>query len=219
MSPFETVINFFQSGGPWMYPILIVALLGVVFVVERFVKLALTRARNKKLWEEVEPVLEAGRFREALRLTEGSDDTPVGQMVHFGLTRWFQKSDREEVELAMEEALMEASPQLERNINYIAILANVATLLGLLGTIMGLIGAFQAVANADPAEKASLLSASISTAMNTTAFGLISAIPLLLLHAFVQNVSHSIQATLDILLVRSLNLMTFHMGGEKAGEK
>ena len=76
---------------------------------------------------------------------------------------------------------MEVMPELEQRTHYLATLANVATLLGLLGTIIGLIQAFTAVAAADPSEKADLLSASISVAMNTTAFGLVVAIPLLLL--------------------------------------
>ncbi len=81
---------------------------------------------------------------------------------------------------------MEALPRLEHRPQYLATLANIATLLGLLGTIIGLIAAFTAVAAADPSQKASLLSESISVAMNTTAFGLMSAIPLLMFHALLQ---------------------------------
>ena len=79
----------------------------------------------------------------------------------------------------MEESLMEITPRLEKRTHYLATFANIATLLGLLGTIIGLINAFTAVSGANPAEKADLLSASISVAMNTTAFGLMVAIPLL----------------------------------------
>ena len=75
---------------------------------------------------------------------------------------------------------MEIIPQLEKRTPYVGLASSIATLLGLLGTIMGLIQAFTAVANANPAEKADLLSASISVAMNTTAFGLMVAIPLLI---------------------------------------
>ena len=88
-----------------------------------------------------------------------------------------------------------------------ATLANIATLLGLLGTIIGLIAAFPAVANADPAEKASLLSQSISVAMNTTAFGLMVAIPLLLLHAFLQSKTTEIVDSLEMAGVKFLNLL------------
>jgi biopolymer transport protein ExbB/TolQ len=90
----------------------------------------------------------------------------------------------------------------------LATLANIATLLGLLGTIIGLIAAFTAVANADPAEKASLLSQSISVAMNTTAFGLISAIPLLLFHALLQTKTTEIVDSLEMAGVKVLNMLS-----------
>jgi len=96
-------------------------------------------------------------------------------------------------------------PQLEKRTSYVALGANIATLLGLLGTIIGLIQAFQAVANANPAEKADLLSASISVAMNTTAFGLMSAIPLLLFHAKLTSTTGHIVDSLEMASVKALN--------------
>jgi biopolymer transport protein ExbB/TolQ len=80
-------------------------------------------------------------------------------------------------------------------------------LLGLLGTIIGLIAAFTAVAHADPAEKATLLSESISVAMNTTAFGLIAAIPLLLVHTVLQNKTVEIVDSIEMAGVKFLNAM------------
>ena len=103
---------------------------------------------------------------------------------------------------------MEATPRLERRTPYLATLANIATLLGLLGTIIGLIEAFSAVANADPSEKAALLSSSISVAMNTTAFGLIAAIPLLLCHALLQTKTTEIVDSLEMAGVKFLNLIS-----------
>ena len=92
--------------------------------------------------------------------------------------------------------------------SYYAMFSNIATLLGLLGTIMGLIEAFTAVANANPAEKANLLSASISVAMNTTAFGLMSAIPLLLLHAKLTSTAGHIIDSLEMASVKTLNTIS-----------
>ena len=86
-------------------------------------------------------------------------------------------------------------------------LANISTLLGLLGTIIGLIAAFSAVANADPSEKASLLSQSISVAMNTTAFGLIAAIPLLLLHSLLNTKTAEIVDSMEMAGVKCLNTL------------
>jgi len=112
---------------------------------------------------------------------------------------------RDDVEKAMEESLMEVLPRLERRTPYLSSFANIATLLGLLGTIIGLIQAFQAVANANPAEKADLLSASISVAMNTTAFGLMVAIPLLLMHSVIQSKTTEIVDSLEMASVKFLN--------------
>ncbi|MGD8832256.1 MAG: MotA/TolQ/ExbB proton channel family protein, partial [Pseudomonadales bacterium] len=120
---------------------------------------------------------------------------------------------RTDIEYAMEEGLLEILPNIERRTPYLATFANIATLLGLLGTIIGLIAAFTAVANADPAEKATLLSSSISIAMNTTAFGLMVAIPLLLVHSMLQSKTAAIVESLEIAVVKFLNLMD----GEKAG--
>ena len=103
-------------------------------------------------------------------------------------------------------------PRLEKRTNYLATLANIATLLGLLGTIIGLIAAFTAVANADPSEKATMLSSSISVAMNTTAFGLISAIPLLLAYSMLQNKTNEIIDSLEMAGVKFLNLITLTRG-------
>jgi len=80
--------------------------------------------------------------------------------------------------------------------------------MGLLGTIIGLIAAFTAVATAAPSEKATLLSQSISVAMNTTAFGLISAIPLLLVHTVLQSKTTEIIDSLEMAGVKFLNLIT-----------
>ena len=103
---------------------------------------------------------------------------------------------------------MEAVPRLERRTGYLATLANIATLLGLLGTIHGLSSAFGAVANADPSEKAALLSASIAIAMNATAFGLFTAIPLLLSHSMIQSRTMEIIDSLEMAGVKCLNILT-----------
>jgi len=124
-----------------------------------------------------------------------------------GLSRQGSVRRRDDIEIAMEESMMEIIPQLEKRTPYVALFSNIATLLGLLGTIMGLIEAFTAVANADPAEKADLLSASISVAMNTTAFGLMVAIPLLIVHANLSSRTSEIVDSLEMASVKTLNLI------------
>jgi biopolymer transport protein ExbB len=197
-------IAFFQKGGLFMYPILLVFMAGMVITAERWFQLHRTRSVNRNMWNVLYPLLARGEFDKA-RAIIAKDKSVIAQMLRTGLARLGKIRRREDIEIAMEESMMEIIPQLEKRTPYVALLSNIATLLGLLGTIMGLIEAFTAVANANPAEKADLLSASISVAMNTTAFGLMSAIPLLLLHAKLTSTTGQIVDSLEMASVKVLN--------------
>jgi biopolymer transport protein ExbB len=201
---FYSMISFFQKGGMFMYPILLVFAIGMAIAIERLVQLSRVRSANRKIWTRLHPLLDKGEFEEAREIVN-KDKSSVSQMLSMGLARQGAVRRREDIEIAMEESMMEIIPQLEKRTPYVALLSNIATLLGLLGTIMGLIEAFTAVANANPAEKADLLSASISVAMNTTAFGLMSAIPLLLFHAKITSTTGQIIDSLEMASVKALN--------------
>lgn len=200
----ETMFAFFQKGGLFMYPILLVFVAGMAISIERWFQLSYIRSVNRKKWNTLYPMLVKGDFDKARSIVE-KDASTISRMLSMGLARQGVVRRREDIEIAMEESLMEIIPQLEKRTPYVALLSNIATLLGLLGTIMGLIEAFTAVANANPAEKADLLSASISVAMNTTAFGLMSAIPLLLLHAKLTTTTGQIVDSLEMASVKALN--------------
>jgi len=199
-----SMLAFFQKGGLFMYPILLVFVAGMAITVERWFKLNRIRSLNRKMWNLLHPVLTKGEFDKARTMID-KDKSTISQMLGMGLARVGAVRRREDIEIAMEESMMEIIPQLEKRTPYVALLSNIATLLGLLGTIMGLIEAFTAVANANPAEKADLLSASISVAMNTTAFGLMSAIPLLLFHAKLMSTTGQIVDSLEMASVKALN--------------
>jgi biopolymer transport protein ExbB len=204
MGSIYSVVAFFQQGGLFMYPILLVFAVGAAIAVERWIHLNRIRTENRRMWELLHPMLVEGDFEQA-REVANNDKSTISQLLSMGLARQGAVRRREDIEIAMEESMMEIIPQLEKRTSYLALLANIATLLGLLGTIMGLIEAFTAVANANPAEKADLLSASISVAMNTTAFGLITAIPLLLIHAKVTSTTGEIVDSLEMASVKALN--------------
>ncbi|UCB54819.1 MAG: MotA/TolQ/ExbB proton channel family protein [Thiotrichales bacterium] len=189
-----------------MYPILIVFAVGVAIAAERYVKLMTVKNQNSKVWSDVHPILEQGNFEKARGVLK-EDESAIGGLLNMGLARQGSVRRRDDIEIAMEESMMEIIPQLEKRTPYVALFSNIATLLGLLGTIMGLIEAFTAVANADPAEKADLLSASISVAMNTTAFGLMVAIPLLIVHANLTSKTSEIVDSLEMASVKTLNLI------------
>jgi biopolymer transport protein ExbB len=207
MGIFYSIVGFFTTGGPFMYPILIVFAVGAAIAIERYVTLTLVTSQNQSLWSRIQPVLAEGDFEAARELTS-SDDSTVSKVLSMGLARQGTVRRREDIELAMEESMMEIIPQLEKRTPYVGLASNIATLLGLLGTIMGLIQAFTAVANANPAEKADLLSASISVAMNTTAFGLMVGIPLLITSSILMAKTAQIVDSLEMASVKALNVIS-----------
>ncbi|MFZ5723236.1 MAG: MotA/TolQ/ExbB proton channel family protein [Pseudomonadota bacterium] len=199
------VIKFIQDGGVWMYPILVFFFIGIAIVLERWLYLQSVTSKNSKTWNELFPLLSKGQFKQALELAKNSN-TYIGNIVSYGLARAAVTNNHEDIELAMEEGLMECIPRLEQRTNYVATIANVATLLGLLGTIIGLIDAFGAISSADPAQKGELLSSSISVAMNTTALGLIAAIPLLLSFTYLQSKTARVVDSMEMATVKFINV-------------
>ena len=189
-----------------MYPILLVLAVGAAIAIERYLYLSFVRSRNRGIWNRVLPLLES-RSYDAARDVVMHSDAAVSKILGYGLNRAASRGSSEEIQMAMEEGLLEVVPRLEKRTHYLATLANISTLLGLLGTIIGLTEAFSTISTADPADKADLLSASISIAMNTTAFGLIVAIPLLLIHAVMQTKTAELVDNLEMVTVRLSNLV------------
>jgi biopolymer transport protein ExbB/TolQ len=207
MEFFSMIVRFFQGGGAMMYPIAVVLVIGVAIAIERYIVLTATSLRNRGLWNEIAPLLAQGNFQGAVKIT-GASDAAIGQILSYGLARIASARRRDDIEKAMEESLMDIVPKLEKRTHYLATFANLATLLGLLGTVVGLINAFAAVATVNPSEKANLLSASISVAMNCTAFGLMTAVPLLVIHAVLQTKTTELIDSLEMASVKFLNAVT-----------
>jgi biopolymer transport protein ExbB len=207
MNLWHMIVRFFQGGGLFMFPIAVVLVLGLSIAVERYIYLQLVATRNRRLWNQIVPMLAQGNFRQVVQITSKSDSA-IGQILNYGLARIQAARRRDDIEKAMEESLMEVVPRLEKRTHYLATFANLATLLGLLGTVIGLINAFAAVATVNPAEKANLLSASISVAMNCTAFGLMTAVPILFIHAWLQTKTTELIDSLEMASVKFLNAVT-----------
>ena len=197
MDIYTTIIDFFKNGGIFMYPIAIVLALGCAIAIERYIYLSASRRTNRKLLAELLPILKSGDFKKAYGLTSKKNNA-MSRVINNGLSKVKTATHRDDVEMSIEEGMMEIIPRLEKRTHYLATFANIATLLGLLGTIIGLINAFKAVAEADPSQKAQILSESISVAMNTTAFGLMVAIPLLLLYTVLQTKTTEIVDSLEM---------------------
>jgi biopolymer transport protein ExbB len=186
MDIFAAIVNFFQLGGLFMYPIAVVLVLALAIAFERWLFLRKSEKENRVLWNEVQPMLGRSELEQAERMVKDSD-TAIGRILSNGIAQSRAENKRSEVEVATEEGLMEVLPAIEKRTHYLATFSNLSVLLGLLGTVVGLITAFSALGNADPATKADLLSEGISEAMHCTAFGLMVAIPSLILHAYLQS--------------------------------
>ncbi len=211
MEIYNTIVSFFRDGGLFMYPIAFIFAVGIAVAIERYIFLEKAKKMNKSAFDKVLPLIRNGEFDKVESYIR-DDQAAISRIIAQGLEAKQVSPRRETMEHAMQEGVLETLPRLSKRTGLLAILANVSTLMGLLGTIVGLIAAFTAVANADPADKATLLSQSISVAMNTTAFGLISAIPLLLMHYFLNTKTTEIIDSIEMCAVKFLNAVAKNTG-------
>ncbi|MFQ5603222.1 MAG: MotA/TolQ/ExbB proton channel family protein [bacterium] len=173
-----------------MYVILGVLVFGIAIIVERFLYIGVkNRIDSTSFVNKIIQLVQQGSINNAIELCKMSK-AALPSITRAGLKEYGKSP--QDVQNAFELAAMSEIPKLEKRTQYLAMIANVATLLGLLGTIIGLIQSFQAVAAADSSQKAALLSAGISVAMNTTAFGLIVAIPCMVFHSIIQSKTNTL---------------------------
>ena len=207
MNAVDMIVNFFKQGGAFLYPIAAVFAVGLGFAVERFIYLHRVAGANRRLWAQLAPLFKAGNFRKAMEIAE-KNDSALSTIMRYGISRVATARRKDDIEKAMEESLIEVIPALEKRTHYLATLANIGMLMGLLGTVIGLINAFAAVAAVNPAEKAAMLSASISVAMNNTALGLGLAITLLLCHMYLETKTTELVDSLEVASIKFLNSVT-----------
>ena len=204
MEFYHFVVNFFRDGGFFLYPLAAIFVVGVAIAIERFIYLSVETTSNRRLWGQVVPLINAGNFKQVVAVTSKSR-AAIATVLNYGIARLASARRRDDVEKAMDESLLEIIPRMEKRTHYLSALANIGMLTGLLGTVIGLISAFASIAQANPAEKASLLAASISVAMNNTASGLLCAITLLLSHMFLEAKTTKLIDSLEIAAVKFLN--------------
>jgi biopolymer transport protein ExbB/TolQ len=133
--------------------------------------------------------------------------TPFFVLLRVAVERYQAGAPMEQVREGIEESSIKELPKITRRISYLSLFANIATLVGLLGTIAGLQQSFGSLASADAAQKAAMLSAGIAQAMNTTAFGLIVAVPCMVVFTLLNNKQQSLIADIDDAVVRVVNMM------------
>jgi biopolymer transport protein ExbB len=174
--------KFMDEGGVFMWVIAVIWAVGLAVAIERMKRFRSYDVDGASLMNSIKKFVVGNEMAAAIQVCAESNSL-LALVMKNGLKRANQTKDQ--VQDALEATILEVVPKIERRLPTIALMANVSTLFGLLGTIQGLIASFAAVANAEAAEKAKLLAMGIATAMNTTALGLISAITLMMIHAYV----------------------------------
>jgi biopolymer transport protein ExbB len=201
-----------KEGGVWMVPILVVAVFALAIAFERlFYILFRANINANAFMAQIQKLIMANNIDRAIKLCNAEPHAALPRVVKAGLTR--ANRNEKDIENAIDEAILEVGPKINKRTNYLSMLANVATLLGLLGTIWGLIDAFKAVATAPPELKQTMLAGGISIAMYTTAGGLMVAIPILLIHSVVLNRSNKILDDVDFYGLKFVNLLAARRRG------
>jgi len=206
------VILAFEKGGLWMWAILFFQILSLLIILERTWFLYFRRKLDQIQYsEKFSELICKGQLVDVIKQTkEDLYIEPVAPAIHSACQTALDCGGREEIQDKMDESLMGEMNVLEKRTHFLLMLGNVGTLTGLLGTIIGMIKAFSAVTYANPAEKATLLSSGVSEAMNTTAYGLIMAIPALFMFAVLSNRSQVLQEDLTEASLRIFNLLSYN---------
>jgi biopolymer transport protein ExbB/TolQ len=203
---FQSLAKAFQDGGIGMYPIAFMSAFSLAVLADRIYALYFRDNVNKEAFMRgLKKFIYAGDLDKAISYVSNQKKTPLTSVVKSGLINVPKGED--EVQAAMDEAALRENPKIEKRTGYLAMIGNVSTLFGLFGTIVGLIKCFGAVAQVDPATKATVLSLGISEAMNCTAFGLLVAIPSLLAYSVLQGRSQHMLDDINEVSVGLLNLI------------
>ena len=217
MNPLSAFAEFFQGGGPFMYVILAVGVLCLALIAERFWVISMAaRVNAGKFGDDIMRCLKNNDPARAVELARQVPG-PVAGVALGILTR--QSNDEEKLQNAADAEATIELPPLSRRLPFLGMLANSATLLGLLGTIFGLTTAFSAVGAADPSQRSAFLAAGISQALNTTAFGLIVAVPTMLAHGFLVAKLDSVVEQVDQISVRMIKALSRRRPAPTAGQK
>lgn len=188
-------------------PILACAAFGLIIAIERFIAFNDIYAMKERgqFFEKLKVYVMADRLRDAIALCNLHERKPLAHVVRQGLMRAHQPEEMIQDGMAM--AVIQAQRTIQKRTAYLAMIANVATLLGLFGTIAGLISSFEAIGKADPSKKSELLAAGISTSMNATMMGLGVAIPCMVIYSFLMNKQNRLVSELNESAIETMDIL------------
>jgi biopolymer transport protein ExbB/TolQ len=203
----ELLAAKFNEGGPFMWVILVVLAVACAIVIERIIfYFILCNINGARLMADVAKALNSNKVDEAKKIA-GRSSAPISRLFQIALERFGQGMSIDDIQESVDEAAIKELPRMSQRLNYLSLFANIATLLGLLGTIAGLQVSFTSLVAVEAAKKATMLAQGISQAMNTTAFGLIVAVPCMILYTMFYNKQQALTRDLDESVVRLLNYM------------
>jgi biopolymer transport protein ExbB/TolQ len=210
-SIFHWAARFMNEGGIFMWIIAVVWCGGIAIAVERLKSYFKFDIDGSSLMNSIKKNVIGNQVQDAIQACTESNAL-LSFVMKNGLKRANQS--KEQIQDALEASILEAVPKIEKRLSFLALAANLSTLLGLLGTIQGLIQSFAAVAQAEASQKAQLLADGIAVAMNTTALGLISAISLMVVHSFLMARGEKMIQEIEENSVKLLDLLSTRKAGQ-----
>ena len=203
----QAIAQWYQQGGIWMHPIAAVSAFALAVTLERlFYYYVHCRIDAKAMLTQITRMVRNGDLENARQIC-AKTKTPLSAILESALWHYQQQEPDQEIQNAVDEIALRELPRIQRRTHYLSLFANIATLLGLLGTIFGLQEAFGALSAADPSQKAVILAKGIAIAMNTTALGLIVAIPCMIAYSILGSKANTIIEEIDESSVRLLNFL------------
>jgi biopolymer transport protein ExbB/TolQ len=203
----HTLAQAFNAGGPFMWVILVVFAVACAVVVDRLVfYFIICRPNGVRLAAEVAQALNADDVAKAKK-TVSKRRAPMNMLMQTAVERYGSGMTFDEIQKGVDQAAIREMPRMTQRLNYLSLFANIGTLLGLLGTIIGLQEMFGSLAAVEAEKKAAMLASGIAQAMNATAFGLIVAVPCMVLYTILYNNPQQVTKDLDEAVVRLLDYL------------
>jgi biopolymer transport protein ExbB len=200
MNAISSIAAFYKEGGPFMHAVLAIAIVIIAIVTERMIVIGRATSLNgRKLTDDLVRCVSRGDMTGARNIAQQSS-APAARVAQAMLHA--QGSDEAGLHAAADDTATLTLPDLAKRLSTMAVLANSATLIGLLGTITGLIRAISGVGMADAAQRSAYLTAGISEALHTTAFGLMIAIPTLMIQGWLSSRVEGVSQDVDQVTVR-----------------
>lgn len=198
------VVQAFTKGGPVMFVIALIGVVVIYLIFERYFALKKQSINKKEFIDTLFAMVLRGEVRQAIAFCE-SRPTPITNTIKSGLVQVLNGRSDEEIQVAMDAAILRETPKIVGWSSFLAVLGNIGVLTGLLGTIIGMIISFDAISKeSDPQEKGIRLSEGISHALYATGFGLSVAITAIVAFGIFQMI---IQKAEDELIESSMTFM------------